>query len=374
MSRSIAFVTLACAGSVAACGAVDQSTLSTETNAVVSADHLAAVATQTNIVADEEGVAEATDPDLKNAWGLSFNPAGVAWVSAAETGVSPAYDDAGNLRIKVTIPVPEGAEAPAAPTGQVFNPTSGDFLGDRFIFVTEGGTIAGWQSADGTTAVLHVDNSPDEASYKGVALANVNGSARLYAADFHNGKIDVFGADYMPASVAGDLADPSLPAGFAPFNVGVFGSRLIVTYALQDADAADDVAGPSHGFVDVFDLDGHFVQRLISSGVLDSPWGLAMGPTEPDGDTKQLLVGNFGDGRINVFKLAPLHATGPTVARFKGTVGDASGHPLVIDGLWSIVYGPDAGGFDSDEIYFTAGPDDEEHGVFGELEFEEMAE
>src|SRR4051812_30187390 len=312
--------------------------------------------TQENIVADEAGKAAATDPHLKNAWGLAFNPAGPAWVSSNGNGTSQVYNDSGKVLLEVAIPPAAGGMPPSAPTGQVFNRSaSSAFMGDLFIFVTEGGTVAGWQPSDDGTAVTRADNSAAEAIYKGVTIAaplTALGRVQLYAANFHAGTIDVFDDHYAPVKTVGDFRDPDMPAGFAPFNVYGIGPLLLVTYAKQDENAEDDVKGPGNGFVDVFSAEGFFLQRLISGGQLNSPWGMVFAP-DNDRASIDLAVGNFGDGMINVYNLS---VSGMRVdARWEGALGDASGKPLVIDGLWALVFGPGAGGFEADEIYFTAG-------------------
>jgi uncharacterized protein (TIGR03118 family) len=325
---------------------------------------------QENIVADEPGKAAATDPHLKNAWGLAFNPAGPAWVSATENGSSQVYDDAGNRLLEVAMPPKSGGTEAAPPTGQVFNRSaSSAFMGDLFIFVTEDGTIAGWQPSNATTAVNRADNSASEAIYKGVTIAaplTALGRVQLYAANFHGGTIDVFDDHYMPVKSLGDFRDPDMPAGFAPFNVYGIGPLLLVTYAKQDEAGEDDVKGPGNGFVDVFSAEGFFLQRLISGGHLNSPWGLVFAPDNDKGAI-DLAVGNFGDGMINVYNLSlkGIHVD----ARWEGALGDTSGNPLVIDGLWALAFGSGASGFEADEIYFTAGPNDEANGLFGSLAF-----
>jgi uncharacterized protein (TIGR03118 family) len=320
---------------------------------------------QTNIVSDQKGVAEATDPNLVNAWGLAFNPIGVAWVSSAGKGLSQVYNEEGEVLLSVTIPPAPGAQPPSSPTGQVFNGTDGAFLNDRFIFVTEQGTVAGWQPSLESTAALRANNAGIEAIYKGVAIAKAGEELRLYATDFHNARVDVFDSKYQPLGSCQGFLDDQIPTGFAPFNIFTYQNLLFVSYAKQDADKEDDVAGAGNGFLDVFDPDGRLVERLISGGALNSPWGMAVAPSNFGRASNRLLVGNFGDGRINVYNLTidgtNLHAA------FEGVMGDARRRPLVIEGLWALVFGPDAGGFDADEIYFTAGPDDEQHGLFGEL-------
>jgi uncharacterized protein (TIGR03118 family) len=326
--------------------------------------------TQENIVADEPGKAGATDPHLKNAWGLAFNPAGPAWVSSNGNGTGQVYDDSGKLLLEVTIPPPAGGMPPSAPTGQVFNATaSSAFMGDLFIFATEDGTIAGWQKSNGGTAVLRADNSGSTAIYKAVTIASpltAQGHVQLYAADFHNGKIDVWDDHYMPVTSLGHFTDPDLPAGFAPFNVRGVGPLLLVSYAKQDEAGEDDVKGPGNGFVDVFSAEGFFLQRLISGGHLNSPWAMLFAP-DNDHASIDLAVGNFGDGMINIYNLS---IKGMSVdARWEGALGDTSGKPLVIDGLWALEFGSGASGFEKDEIYFTAGPNDEANGLFGSIPF-----
>jgi len=304
------------------------------------------------------------DMDLVNAWGLSFNPAGGPfWVSSAEKGRSQVYDDAGNRLLSVAIPPAPGADPETNPTGQVFNGKAHAFGGDNFIFVTENGTIAGWQKAFGVTAKLRVDRSRHHAIYKGVAISQVKGRSRLLAADFHNGNVDVFDEHYRPVHHRGQFTDPTLPPHYAPFNIVTRGAFVFVSYAKQDDDAKDDVKGAGHGFVDVFDADGDVWMRLISRGALNSPWGMAfMKPAEDFSVT--MLVGNFGDGHINVFHLA-FDDDFRLSAKLEGTLGDAPDHPLEIDGLWALAFDPK----EADELYFTAGPEDETHGLFGRLVF-----
>ncbi|HEY7374282.1 MAG TPA: TIGR03118 family protein [Polyangia bacterium] len=333
--------------------------------------------TQENIVADQAGKARTQDPHLLNAWGLAFNPtAGFAWVSANGNGTSQVYDDSDpnmtKIPLEVTIPPAAGGMPPSAPTGQVFNrAASSAFMGDLFIFASEDGTITAWQPSDGTTAVTRVDNSTGNAIYKGVAIAlplTAGGRSQLYGADFHNNKIDVWDDQYMPVTTMGFI-DPNLPAGFAPFNVYGLGPLVLVTYAKQDADAGDDVKGLGNGFVDLYSAEGLFLQRLISGGQLNSPWGLVFAP-DNDKQAIDLAVGNFGDGMINIYNLS-LNTTALRIdAVWEGALGNAAtGKPLVIDGLWALAFGSGKAGFEADEIYFTAGPNDEANGLFGSLDF-----
>jgi uncharacterized protein (TIGR03118 family) len=322
---------------------------------------------QTNLVSDVPGRAQTTDPHLVNAWGITASPTSPFWVADNGTGVSTLYNGAGQpLSLVVTIPPPAGGTPPSAPTGVVFNGTA-DFVVSsgtgsgpaRFIFATEDGTIAGWNpAADGTNAITKVDNSAAEAIYKGLALGSTATARFLYATNFHAGTVDVFDKNYAPVTLAsGAFTDPSLPAGFAPFGIANIDGQLFVTYAKQDADREDDVAGKGNGFVDVFDTSGTLLRRFASGKPLNSPWGLAVAPASWGRAAGNLLVGNFGDGTINVFDFA----TGDSRGRLKGDHG-----PVRIDGLWGLRFGTASTGGPS-TLFFTAGPDDEQHGLFGSL-------
>ncbi len=353
------------ATAAAACGGSgsDGSTGSAADEAITD-DHvsLALKVTQTNLVSDQPGVAVTTDPNAVNVWGISFNPAGPAWVSNNGTGTTEVLTPAGADVLTVTVPVPAYVSADAGvtstPTGQVFNPSATDFGGDKFIFVTEDGTISGWQPTPG--AVLHDDYSSTGAVFKGVGL----GPSVLYVADFHNDAIDVFDATYKQISVAGGFAHPALPRGYAPFNVFVDGARVFVAYAEQDKDKHDDAKGSGHGYVDLFDTTGTFQARLVSRGVLDSPWGLAIAPASFGKLAGALLVGNTGNGFIHAFTLGE-DSYGTPTATLAGFVADETGKELKIDNLWGLAVSPAA---DQSRLYFSAGPDDETHGLYGRLD------
>lgn len=336
-------------------------------------DQKAPAATQVNLIADQQNVAVVTDTNLVNAWGLAFNPSGVAWISANGSGLAIAYDSAGNTKIQVTVPPPSGGQPPSAPTGQVFNRNPEAFMGDLFIFATEDGTISGWKPSAGTTAMLRVDNSGNKAVYKGLTIANFGGTTLLLAADFHNGQIEVYDQNYQPVSKAQAFLDACLPAGFAPFNVFAHQDLILVSYAVQDADAHDDVKGAGNGFINAFNLEGRFKGRVISRGALNSPWGMTFVASKSEEvsfwahPTQRLIVGNFGDGRIDVYDLSL--RGGAIQADFLGPMVDSNGTAIVIDGLWGIMFGPGAGGFAAEDLFFTAGPDDEKHGLFGKLVF-----
>jgi uncharacterized protein (TIGR03118 family) len=312
---------------------------------------------QQNLVSDLPGVAAHTDPNLVNPWGLTFSATSPIWVSDNGTGLSTLYNGAGVAQALV-VTVPSGTTDPGAPTGVVFN-GGALFKGDRFIFATENGTIDGWQT--GTTAA--VEASTPDAVYKGLAFGNVGAATNLYAANFSAGKVDVFNSAYAPTTVTGSFTDPSLPAGYAPFNIVDLGNLLYVTYALQDDAKKDDVAGAGHGSVDIYTTNGVLVQRLVSGGALNSPWGMAQAPAGFGPLGGDLLIGNFGDGTINAFN--------PSTGAFLGTLNDTSGNPIVNQGLWGLAFGNGSQGTSTGTLYFTAGisgPDAvEDHGLFGSL-------
>ncbi|HTQ05755.1 MAG TPA: TIGR03118 family protein [Polyangiaceae bacterium] len=315
---------------------------------------------RTDLTSDQTGAA-VVDTNLVNAWGLAVNPADSGarfWVSAGDAGLLTVYDASGAIEpVVVTVPSANGTDT-GSPTGQVFNPNADDFMGDTFIVATEDGLIAGWQT--GTDATVRADRS-SSAGYKGLALVTNGANHWLAAANFHEGQVDVFDNTYTRVTTAGLFEDPNIPAGFAPFNVAELGGSVWVTYAKQDADKADDVPGVGNGFVSVFNVDGSFKQRFSSRGSLNSPWGLAVVPNTFGALNGAILVGNFGDGMIHAFQ--------PNTGEEIGFVTDRSNHPLVIDGLWALLVGPNtaADGDLRSTVFFTAGPGGETHGVFGTL-------
>ncbi|MBI3797606.1 MAG: TIGR03118 family protein [Deltaproteobacteria bacterium] len=332
---------------------------------------------QHNLVSDVPGLADHTDPNLVNAWGMSFSSTSPFWVSDNGTGVSTLYNGAGQSfpvasPLVVTIPLPPGSTEPhSKPTGQVFNGTS-DFqvasgLPSVFIFATEDGTIAGWNPFVpvflSTTAILKVDNSGSGAIYKGLETANIGPHNFLYAANFHAGTIDVFDKNFNPVPLPpGAFSDPNLPAGYAPFNIQNLGGQLYVAYAKQDADKEDEVAGQGKGFVDVFNSNGVLVQRVATRGKLNAPWGLALAPPNFGRFSNDVLVGNFGDGRISAYRLKNNRF------QFHGQLNTPDGKRVEIDGLWALSFGKGgANNGPTNVLFFTAGPDDEDHGLFGSL-------
>jgi uncharacterized protein (TIGR03118 family) len=231
----------------------------------------------------------------------------------------------------------------------------------RFIFVTEDGVIAGWSpSADVTHAVMAVDNSASGAIYKGVALSAGGNGQLLYATDFHNGKVDAFDNTFAPATLTGTFTDSMLPAGFAPFGIQAIGGNIYVTYALQDADKHDELHGKGLGYVDVYDPNGNLIRRVASRGALNAPWGIAFAPAGFGTLSNSLLIGNFGDGRINAFE--------PSFGLPLGTLRGADHNPIQIDGLWGIAFGNGFLDQPVNTLFFTAGPNDEANGLFGRID------
>jgi uncharacterized protein (TIGR03118 family) len=363
-SSPISTVLLGLSLLVSACGGAINTDVASDDAALSSKGAIKMV--QTNLVSDQPGVAAVTDPNLLNPWGIAFNPGGGAWISDNHSGLTTVYDPTGALKLTVSIPPPGGATSLSAPTGQVINNVATDFKGDKFIFVTEDGTISGWQPAPGT--VLRVDNSKLSSNYKGVALARAAHGMQIYAAAFRTGTIDVYDNAYRAVHTHGGFTDSSLPRGYAPFNIALLDDVLFVAYAKQNPEKGDDVSGAGHGYINAFDTEGNLLRRVVSKGALNSPWGLAMAPPSYGKVANTLLVGNFGDGRINAYKLPDFGGYDTSSARLVGPLGDKSGLPISIENLWALTIGPDAGGANSNQLYFTAGTGHEAHGLFGRLE------
>jgi len=312
---------------------------------------------QTNLISDVPGLAAATDPHLVNPWGLTSSGGSPWWVADNGTGLSTLYTGAGQIvPLVVTVPPPLGGVPPSAPTGAVFNGTS-DFGGAIFIFVTENGTISGWSG--GTNAILKF-TSPVKAVYKGATIGQNNGAKFLYVANFFNGSVDVFDKDYVPVTLpAGAFKDAQIPSGFAPFNVQNIGGKIFVAYAKQDVDKVDEVHGPGLGFVDEYNPNGDLVLHLRSGRWLNAPWGLALAPGGFGKDSGRLLVGQFGSGEIATYDLDH--------GNFHGLLLGVHGQPVDIDGLWALRFGNGAAAGPTNTLFFTAGIDDEAHGLFGKI-------
>lgn len=312
---------------------------------------------------DISGISTFTDANLNNPWGLSISPTGAWWVSDNGTGLSTLYNGSGQPQsLVVTIPSADGSDT-GTPSGTVYNGTQ-DFqiaAGKPavFLFVTEDGTVSGWNpGVNGTNAIITVNNN-NGAVYKGMALASAGGVNYIYVTNFNAGTVEVYDKTFAPHSFgAGAFQDNTIPAGFAPFNIQLVGSNLVVTYAKQDAEKHDDVAGPGNGYVDIYDTQGNLVSRLPHSIYMNSPWGAVQAPGNFGTFSNDLLIGNFGSGSIMAFNSA---------GKFVGLVFDPAALNLRIDGLWAIAFGNGGSGGPTNTLYFTAGVFDEAHGLFGTI-------
>lgn len=322
--------------------------------------------TVTNLVSDGTIPAAHTDAHVVNAWGLTATGSSPWWVANNGTDSTTLYNGDGVAQPALA---PLVVSVPGAPTGAVANTTS-DFAilpgaPARFIFATEDGTIRGWNPTVPPPPTSHqtevlVDSSAAGSVYKGLAIGSVGTSNFLYATDFVNGHIDVFDKNFQAVDMPFD--DPGLPTGYGPFGIQNIGGHLFVTYAKQSG-GDDEVGGQSLGFVDEFATDGTFITRVATRGQLNAPWGLAMAPRNYGRFSGDLLVGNFGDGTINAY--AP--QTDGTFEH-RGQLRTADHKPLTIDGLWGLGFGNGAGSGATNALYFTAGPDDESHGLFGRIQ------
>ena len=320
----------------------------------------------TSLVSDGAVPAAHVDANLKNPWGIAFNPKGFVWVADNGSQHATLYDGNGVPQsLVVTIPAGKGGDAD--PTGIVFNGTT-DFVVTQgaksgpaaFIFVGEGGTITAWSPVANPTSAITVFDSGGSAVYKGLAMTTNNGANFLYATDFHNSRIDVFDRTFTKVTPAGAFQDPSLPAGFAPFGIQAIGSKLFVSYAKQDAAAHDDVPGAGLGLIDVFSPSGQFIQRFATGGPLNAPWGMAMAPLNFDHFSGTVLVGNFGDGMI--------HAFDPTSGMLLGTLQMPDGNAIVEPGLWGIAFGNGLDNQPTNTLFFASGPNDEADGLYGRID------
>lgn len=297
---------------------------------------------QHNLVSDIPNLAATTDPNLKNPWGVSFSPTSPFWVSNQASDTATLYKASG-----VQLPL---VVSTASPTGQVFNPTTSFPAGNGqkalFLFSSLNGSISAWNG--GTSASVQFINAG--AVYTGLALGNNGSQDLLYAANTAQGTVDVVDGSFQQIQLAGRFTDPTLPSGLTPYNVQNLNGTLYVTYAHRGQDS---------GVVDAFDMNGNFVRRVATNGVLDQPWGLAIAPAGFGALGGSLLVGNFGDGKINAFD--------PTTGTLRGTISDTHGKPLVNDGLWSLNFREKGPGFDPNTLFLTAGINGEADGLFASI-------
>ena len=328
-----------------------------------------------NLVSDGTPAAAHADANLVNAWGIAFNPTEFVWVAANGTNNATLYDGNGVPQTLV-VSIPAGQAGAAAPTGIVFNPTAdfkvsqnGVTAASPFLFAGEAGTISGWSpTVNRTAAITVVDGggggrgSGSGPLYKGLAISRYAGANYLYAADFRNNAIDVYNGSFAKVTLPGSFRDPALPAGYAPFGIQAIGERIYVAYARQAASGQEEVKGAGLGIIDVFDTSGVLIRQLVTGGALNTPWGMAVAPAHFGSFSNDLLVANFGDGKINAYN--------PSTGKLNGTVSKADGTPVVIDGLWGIAFGNGVNSQPANTLFFTAGPANEAHGLYGRIELQ----
>jgi uncharacterized protein (TIGR03118 family) len=393
-SHAAATAALVCAVTVAACGGDGMGSSSGSSGTSGSSTSMSSPAaasgsafTDTALVVDKAEVVASVatiDANLKNPWGIAVAPGLPFWIADNASNLTTLYSGTGTVETQgVTGSADTGVAIPASaagdqanPTGQVYNGGGGFLISTPkgqetalFIFDGEGGLISAWAQDSGATAVTAYDdgavNGSDHAVYKGLALATVNGATYLYATDLHNNKVDVFDTNFSkPAAMQGKFIDPKLPTGYAPFGIASLKGQLYVTFAKQDSAMQGEILGAGLGYVDVFDFSGNLVNQFASAGVLNAPWGLAIAPAGFGSFEGDVLVGNFGDGSINIF--AP---NGTALATSKGALMDSSGKALNFAGLWALAFGNG----DSDKpvttLFYTAGFADQTDGVFGSITF-----
>jgi uncharacterized protein (TIGR03118 family) len=385
--RAVASCLLGAAGALTlvACGGGGGGGSAASSNASQPASQMASGFADTALVSDKKGVvgtATTIDANLSNPWGLAIAPGLPFWIADNNSNLSTLYSGTGanetasitgNNDVGIAIPA-SGAGVAANPTGQVYNGGGGFLISTSagqesalFIFDGEGGTIAAWANGSGATAVTAYDdgvaNGANHAVYKGLALGTVNGATFLYATDLHNNKVDVFDTNFTkPAAMQGKFVDPTLPAGFVPFGIAALNDQLYVSYAKQDAAMHDETTGAGLGYIDVFDFSGNFVSRFASAGALNAPWGMAVAPAGFGSLAGDVLIGNFGDGKINIF--AP---NGTELATSKGPLMVTNGGTITIPGLWSLVFGNGDSDKPQTTLFYTAGFADQTDGVFGSI-------
>ncbi|NRO99462.1 TIGR03118 family protein [Paraburkholderia sp. NMBU_R16] len=348
---------LATAGLLSACGGGDSSSPASQSPF-----------TSTILVSDGSVTSAHTDTNLQNGWGVAFNPTGTFWVSDNGAHKSSLYDGNGVVQ-SLVVTIPDGSRGPAGPTGIIFNSTSdfaitaGGGVTNKAVFMwaTDAGTIAAWSpKVLPTQAVTAFDDGAGGAIYKGLTAATVNGQNLIFAADFHNGKIDVLNGSFQKVQLSGQFHDPNLPAGFAPFGIQAIGNNIFVTYAKQNATASAQVVGSGQGVLDEFDTSGNFIRQIAAvGGPLNAPWGMALAPTNFGPLSNDLLVGNFGDGTIEAFDVN----TGNDLGKLTRNDGSVFTQP----GLWGISFGNDVDNQPKNTLFFAAGPS-KTTGVFGRID------
>lgn len=325
---------------------------------------------QTDLASDVPGLAPVTDASLVNPWGLSRSGTSAWWTANNGTGTSSLYN--GNTGAKqallVTVPNGDGSAEASTPTGTVFSGSTDFQVGPnqpaRFLFATEEGTIAGWNPGANPTVAITKVNRAGLAVYKGLTLGQIAGVNYLYAANFYSGKVEVFDTGFNLVDLGKNaFRDNRIPCHFAPFNVQAIGDKIFVAYAKQDNEKIDEVAGPAKGYVTVFTTSGEVVMRLQHGSWMNAPWGLVQAPANFGVHSGQILVGQFGSGKIAAFDAT----TGKFFGYVRGSEGKHCASPLRIEGLWALSFGNGAAAGPLNTLYFTAGIEDEAHGLFGSI-------
>jgi len=372
---------IVCAFTVAACGGGSGS--SSGTGVSQAAPPAAMGFADTALVSNSSAVvatAKNIDANLQNPWGIAVAPGLPFWISDNNSNLSTLYSGIGAIETQtitgsptVGIAIPASAAGVQAnPTGQVYNgnggfliPTTNGQESALFIFDGEGGTIAAWANDSGASAVTAYDdgvaNGANHAVYKGLALGTVGGATYLYATDLHNNKVDVFDTNFSkPTAMQGKFVDPNLPADFVPFGIAALSGNLYVTFAKQDAAMHDETTGAGLGYIDIFDFSGNLISQFASAGSLNAPWGIAIAPAGFGSLQGDVLIGNFGDGTINIFS-----PNGTALANFEGPLMSSGGQPIAFPGLWSLVFGNGDADKPVTTLFYTAGFADQTDGVFG---------
>jgi len=325
--------------------------------------------TETDLTANRSGISNAPniDPNLVNPWGLSRSSGSPWWASDNGTGLSTLYDLAGVPQsLVVTIPPPKGQNGTAAPTGTVYNYTTSFEAAPGqpsvFLFATEDGTISGWNpNVNQTNAVLLVDHNAQGAIYKGIALASSAAGPRIFVSNFASGEVEVYdGKFHQIKTGSGDFTDSRLPKNYVPFGIQNVGNNIVVAFAQRNPGSEDENDGPGLGYVDVFDTKGNLLLRLQHGQFLNAPWGIAESPADFGAFSHRLLIGNFGDGKINVFN--------EFSGKYEGQLLNADGSAISINGLWAISFGGgNTKSGNANTLYFTAGLNGEADGLFGNI-------
>ena len=323
---------------------------------------------ETVVVSNGSVPAPHADSNLRNGWGVAFNPNGFVWVADEGSNTSTLYDGNGVVQ-SLVVSIPPGTNGVAGPTGIVFNGsadftvTSGGATGAApFVFASESGTISGWSpSVLATSSVIAYDDAAGGAVYKGLTLASVNGQQFLYATDFKNNKVDVFDKNFAKTTLpGGQFKDPALPAGYAPFGIQVVGTKIYVTFALQAAGGKVQTNGAGNGAVDVFDTSGNLLKQLVVGTNLNSPWGIALAPANFGTLSNDILIGNFGDGTVNAYD--------PNTSTFIGKLKHADGSTLALPGIWGMAFGNGKSAQPTNTLFYASGPSGKTTGAYGRID------